>query len=67
VAKLLPDRPSALVTDAIAASGPQGQIDGVAHTPWFELGKTGQGTKTLALASLDPAGFTAALDALLAS
>jgi protein-disulfide isomerase len=66
-AKLLSDRSSAGVSDAIAASGQHGQMDGVAHTPWFELGKTGQGTQALSLSSLDAPSFTAAFDRLLNS
>jgi protein-disulfide isomerase len=66
-AKMLSDRGSPAVTDAIAVSGQHGQMDGVAHTPWFELGKTGQGTTALSLSSLHPSAFTAAFDRLLNS
>jgi protein-disulfide isomerase len=67
VEKMLSDRSSSLVSDGIAVAGQHGQEDGVQHTPWFELGKTGGATQTLDISSLDPAVFTKAFDRLLNS
>ena len=47
VQKMLSARQTQLVTDAIAVSGQRGQFDGVDHTPWFQVGKTGGATKVL--------------------
>jgi len=65
VDKMLADRQTQLVTDAIAISGQRGQFDGVDHTPWFEVGKTGGATTVLDVSSLDPSAFRPALDQLL--
>ncbi len=65
VQKMLAARQNQLVTDAIAVSGQRGQFDGVNHTPWFEVGKTGGATKVLDVQSLDPSAFRPALDQLL--
>jgi protein-disulfide isomerase len=65
VQKMLSDRQTQLVTDAIAVSGQRGQFDGVDHTPWFEVGKTGGATTTLEVSSLDPSAFSPTLDRLL--
>lgn len=67
VEKMLSDRKTSLVTDAIAIAGQHGQTDGVEHTPWFELGKTGGATQTLAISSLSPSVFSKAFDRLLNS
>jgi protein-disulfide isomerase len=67
VNKMLADRKSQAVSDAIAISAQHGQDDGVGHTPWFEVGKTGGPTATLPVKSLDPSAFTPALDKLLNS
>ncbi|MGZ4382184.1 MAG: DsbA family protein [Gaiellaceae bacterium] len=65
VQKMLDARKTQLVTDAIAVSGQRGQFDGVDHTPWFQVGKTGGATRVLDISSLDPSAFTPALDQLL--
>jgi len=65
VQKMLTARQTQLVTDAIAVAGQRGQFDGVDHTPWFEVGKTGGATTVLDISSLDPSAFTPALDRLL--
>jgi len=65
VQKMLSDRQAQLVTDGIAISGQRGQFDGVDHTPWFEVGKTGGATKVLDVSSLDPSAFSPTLDKLL--
>jgi len=65
VDKLLAARNTQLVTDAIAVSGQHAQDDGVDHTPWFQVGKTGGPTQTLDITSLDPSAFTPTLDRLL--
>jgi len=65
VEKMLAARGTQSVTDAIAVAGQHGQDDGVSHTPWFQVGKTGGPTQTLDLTSLAPSGFTPTLDRLL--
>ncbi len=65
VQRMLSDRQAQPVTDAIAVSGQHGQFDGVSHTPWFEVGKTGGATRTLEVSSLDPSAFASTLDQLL--
>jgi protein-disulfide isomerase len=65
VQKMLSDRQAQPVTDAIAVCGQRGQFDGVNHTPWFEVGRTGGATKTLEVSSLDPSAFAPTLDQLL--
>ena len=67
VDKMLAARKTQLVTDAIAVAGRHGQDDGVAHTPWFQVGKTGGATEPLDVQSLDPSAFTPTLDRLLRS
>ena len=64
-ARLSTDRRSSSVAEAIAISGKHAQLDGVTHTPWFQLGATGGQMQTLATPSLDAAVFTAAFDRLL--
>lgn len=62
---LLAARRSQLVTDAIAIAGAHAQDDGVSHTPWFQVGRTGGALQTLPLRSLEPSAFTPTLDRLL--
>ena len=65
VEKMLAARKTQAVTDAIAVAGQHGQDDGVAHTPWFQVGKTGGVTEPLDVSSLAPSAFTPTLDRLL--
>jgi protein-disulfide isomerase len=65
VQKMLAARQTQIVSDAIAISGQRGRFDGVDHTPWFEVGKTGGATRTLDVSSLDPSAFAPALEQLL--
>ena len=65
VNKMLAARNKQPVTDAIAVAGQHGQDDGVSHTPWFQVGKTGGATQTLDVQSLAPSAFTPTLDQLL--
>ncbi len=67
VEKMLAARNTQSVTDAIAVAGQHGQDDGVAHTPWFQVGKTGGATQPLPLTTLAPSAFTPTLDKLLNS
>jgi len=67
VQKMLAARQTQFVTDAIAISEQRGRFDGVDHTPWFEVGKTGGATRTLEVSSLDPSVFTPAFERLLST
>ena len=67
VDKMLAARNTQLVTDAIAVAGQHGTDDGVSHTPWFQVGKTGGVTSPLDVQSLDASAFTPTFDRLLNS
>jgi protein-disulfide isomerase len=65
--KMLGERASAAVDQAIAQAEARAQGAGVNSTPTFAVGKTGEGTfRIVRVSSLDPSGLTPSLDAALA-